>query len=277
MSRVRLGLLASTALIVLGGQSAEAAPPVPYDWTGFYAGGNLGYSWGNLNTTTSISPFFYDPFFYNFPGGAISNQLHPDGWIGGFQIGYNRRIAPQWVAGIEGDWQWSGETSSRHSSFGGINDPTCSFEFCNFTNTTDITAKLSWFATLRGRLGFLVLNDDVLLYGTGGLAFGEVTVSGVNTATLLAIIPGVVTFPAPFQTPFSYSGISPGYVIGAGAEGRVGTSRWTWKVEYLYMDLASIGGGSFGLNPVITVNSGRFTDNILRVGFNYQFGAAPPP
>jgi outer membrane immunogenic protein len=259
MSRIRIGLLASTALVLLGGQSAEAAPPIPYDWTGFYAGGNLGYSWGHLDTTTTVSPAF------PFPGGSIFTPLSPVGFIGGGQIGYNRQVAPRWVVGVEADWQWSGETRSGSSGFGG-NTPFCTANVCSFTDTTDITAKLSWFATVRGRAGLLVLNDNVLIYGTGGLAVGEVSVSGIN-----ALNAGV------FSTPFNYSVTNFGYVIGAGAEGRIGMSRWTWKVEYLHMDLGSIGGGSFGTLPLITMNTTRFTDDILRVGFNYQFGTAPHP
>ena len=47
-----------TAIVVTSAESAVAAdlmatkaPPIPtaYDWTGFYAGGYLGYAWGNSN------------------------------------------------------------------------------------------------------------------------------------------------------------------------------------------------------------------------------------
>jgi opacity protein-like surface antigen len=38
-------------------------------------------------------------------------------------------------------------------------------------------AKIDWFGTVRGRLGLLV-SDQLLIYGTGGLAYGRVAVSG---------------------------------------------------------------------------------------------------
>jgi outer membrane immunogenic protein len=69
-------------------------------------------------------------------------------------------------------------------------------------------------------------------------------------------------------------------------------NNWSVKIEYLYMDLGNFGSGSTasttvvnapdtprtGFSTVTTTNlastfSSRFTDNILRVGFNYRFNA----
>ena len=47
------------------------------------------------------------------------------------------------------------------------------------TAATVYDAKIAWFGTLRGRLGFLI-TDQVLLYGTGGLAYGGVELSGAT-------------------------------------------------------------------------------------------------
>ena len=62
--------------------------------------------------------------------------------------------------------------------------------------------------------------------------------------------------------------------------------RWSWKLEYLYMDLGSVGASvvspracfgapAFGCGvnlPATASSSVKFTDNILRVGVNYKFG-----
>ena len=52
-------LTAGLSLAALAGKVAAADLPVKappqlpaYDWTGFYAGGHLGYAWGNSNWTT---------------------------------------------------------------------------------------------------------------------------------------------------------------------------------------------------------------------------------
>ncbi len=73
----------------------------------------------------------------------------------------------------------------------------------------------------------------------------------------------------------SASNIQVGWTIGTGIEG-VLSGRWTGKLEYLYVDLGTV-SGSF-VTPVIapsgafvTTNySTHITDNILRVGINYE-------
>src|SRR5229473_3843603 len=54
-----------------------------YNWTGFYAGLNGGYSWGRANTTIT-------PFATIFPTAAFAPfRQDVDGGLGGGQIGYN--------------------------------------------------------------------------------------------------------------------------------------------------------------------------------------------
>jgi len=268
--RNKLAILASTALCVTSGfaQTADAAPPVPYSWTGFYVGGNLGYSWGKPDTITAVSPFSQLAPAFSFPGGSSSTPLKPNGFIGGGQVGYNWQFAPRWLTGIEADWQWSGQKASKLGGFTG-NTTACSSAICAFTNTADITAKLSWFGTVRGRVG--VLSNNMLFYGTGGLAYGKVLVSGTNTLSLNDVGNAITTT---YSTPFSYSKTKEGYAVGGGIEGAIGTSNWTWKVEYLHIDLGSMSGGSFGSVPVVTL-SDKFTDEIVRIGINYRFAATP--
>jgi outer membrane immunogenic protein len=231
-------------------------------WSGFYVGANFGYSWGNLDNSATVDPFGYAPFSFVFPGGSSSATARADGFIGGVQLGYNWRIAPRWLAGIEADIQSSGQKGSALGAFFGA-DPACSTPVCTYSNTTDVTAKLSWFGTVRARAG--VEQNGIWFYGTGGFAYGRITISGTNTFTVTDTTPAT----AVFSTPFSYSRTKSGWVVGAGAEGRLGASKWTWKIEYLHIDLGSIGGGSFGSVPLVTVNSIKFTDEIVRLGINF--------
>ena len=79
-----------------------------YNWTGFYVGGNVGYSWGTADTDTTL---------LGFSGSIVhSDSLKPKGIIGGGQIGYNSHGAPNWVYGLEADWQASGEEASQRYS-----------------------------------------------------------------------------------------------------------------------------------------------------------------
>jgi outer membrane immunogenic protein len=79
--------------------------------------------------------------------------------------------AYNWVAGLEADWQASGEKASR--SF----DPL----LVTSTAVTNYEAKISWFGTLRGRIGYVW--DRWMLYATGGLAYGEVKLAGTTTVS----------------------------------------------------------------------------------------------
>jgi outer membrane immunogenic protein len=144
---------------------------------------------------------------------------------------------------------------------------------------TSYEAKIDWFGTVRGRLGVL-LNDGLLLYGTGGLANGRVGVSGnfnVNAAAPFFVF-------GPSTSTFSQSKTNIGFAAGGGLEGRLSPwlpPNWTWKLEYLYIDLGSLDTStSFAVasnNPFFSPLTGtltahtHFTDNIGRVGLNYQF------
>src|SRR5260370_19288471 len=75
------------------------APPVMvevYNWTGFYIGGNAGYSWGRSPT---------DAFAYNNTTNGLlatsSNSFDINGWAARGQARYTRQ-KHVWVRGIEG-------------------------------------------------------------------------------------------------------------------------------------------------------------------------------
>jgi outer membrane immunogenic protein len=275
---MKRSLLASAALVALMAAGPAMAADMPVKaiadpWVGFYVGGNLGYSWGSIDTTTSVAPFtqsnFQNNFFtFTFPGGASSTSLGPSGVIGGGQAGYIWRMAPHWLAGIEADYQWSGEKDSGSGAFLG-NTTNCTSGNCSYTNITDITARLSSFGTLRVRTG--PQSNGLWFYGTFGLAVGAVGVSGVNTLSLFDNVSHTVV--GLYSTPFSYSTTAAGLSGGVGIEGLI-TSNLRWKAEYIHLDLGSIGGGSFN---GITVNAGRFTDDIVRIGLNLKFGNFYPP
>jgi len=234
------------------------APPAlveVYNWTGFYIGGNVGYSWGRSRDTSTLT---------NTAGTVLFTSIDRsdlNGVVGGGQIGYNWQVQ-NWVWGLEADIQGTDEHGSR--AF------TCPTAICTPSAIilvapgpavpVSLNQKLEWFGTVRGRAGVLV-TPKVLLYATGGLAYGEVK----STETV-----GVLTG-------FSNSDIRVGYTVGAGVEGVIG-GNWTAKLEYLYVDLGKVSSSFLTTAPafgggVLTSNfSSRITDNVLRAGINYRFG-----
>ncbi len=262
----------------------KAPPPVVavYNWTGFYIGGNVGYSWGEADTDGSLSGTQNVSVFRTLgpdllssvttglgPLGYNIGRSNVDGVIGGGQIGYNWQFDRSWVLGIEADFQGSDEKGSATA---------CSVATCAAGSAfLTVDHKLEWFGTLRGRIGWLV-SDRVMLYGTGGLAYGHLKTgftAGIN---------GIGNAAAA-----SASSTQVGWTAGAGVEGAI-DRNWTVKLEYLYMDLGDFGNGSssatfatnqlntplLGQNTVTTTTftnsvSTRFVDHILRAGVNYRF------
>ena len=228
-----------------------------YNWTGFYIGGNVGYSWGRSSDTSTLT---------NGAGTVLltsADRANMDGVIGGAQIGYNWQVQ-NWVWGLEADIQGSDQKGGRNflcptsvctPPFGVI------AVFPGPAVPVALDQKLEWFGTVRGRVGVLA-TPKVLFYATGGLAYGE-----VRTAETI----GAGAFG------FSSSSTRAGYTVGAGVEGVI-AGNWTAKLEYLYVDLGRVSGSFVTTIPALgggvlsSNHSSRVTDNIVRVGLNYKFG-----
>jgi len=283
MKRILIGSVAALALATTGAMAADLparvytkAPVIPaviYDWTGFYIGGNVGYSWGRARTdgdltgTQNVSVFrTAGPTLVSSVTTALGTlpligRADVNGFIGGGQAGYNWQRGT-WLFGLEADIQGSNERATSD---------VCTAAGCPAgSGLFTANYKLDWFGTARGRVGFLP-TDRVLLYATGGLAYGHLSAN----APLL---------------PLSWGSTRAGWTIGAGVEAAI-DNHWSVKLEYLYMDLGNIGGNTTsatavtnalntptpGFNTVTTttltsVFNTRFTDNILRAGINYRFG-----
>jgi outer membrane immunogenic protein len=151
-------------------------------------------------------------------GSVDNNPTRPSGIAGGIEGGYNWQRG-SFVFGAETDIQLSG-----------ADDTLAPFEFSN-----------PWFGTLRGRAGVTIGN--VLLFGTAGLAYGELTATTAGN--------------------LSENHTSVGWTVGAGAE--VGlTPHWSAKAEWLYLDLSD-------RNYSVTNASNGLAADLLRLGVNYRF------
>ena len=275
--------------------SRKAAPvyaPPPPMWTGFYAGLNAGGTFGNNSApNTTTWNVYRDPSNADYASAALLSgsgfNNGSGGFIGGGQIGYNWQIpfgGAGFVSGIEADIQGiagSGSTGSRVTAA----SPDDFGTPVNLLSIQQGKANLQYIGTVRGRLGYLVM-PTLLVYGTGGLAYGGVSVNMTNFQSWVemdgrdrsAVIAGNG----------SYANTQVGWTVGGGLEWMF-LQNWSAKVEYLYYDLGRVSGSfvntwsGLGANAgnsdveSVTNFSARASGNIVRAGVNYHFnwGAAP--
>jgi iron complex outermembrane recepter protein len=206
----------------------KAPPAVNWaDWTGFYLGINGGYSFGGSAWADSVT-------------GGASGNFQTSGFLFGGTLGANYQTGA-FVFGIEADGDLADPS--------GVGTFTASSLCAGGCGT-----KGGWLATVRGRAGYAF--DRILVYGTGGAAFGNVQ--------------------AGFSTHAVSSATEAGWVAGAGAEVAF-APKWTAKVEYLFVDLANgscttacaiANPGGVPLIPNIAV---KFNESVVRAGVNYKF------
>lgn len=151
------------------------------------------------------------------------------GVIGG-TLGYDRRFS-NWLFGLEGDYAWS-DINGSSSTCGGSN--TCG-------------TKLRSFGTARVRLGPVFGNT--LIYATGGATFGDVHAYDTSAAGA------------------SGTEWRVGWTMGGGIEQKF-TTRWSAKLEYLYMDF---GNTDYFTIPNHTPEQIDLKVNVIRAGINYRF------
>jgi outer membrane immunogenic protein len=242
----------------------------PYSWNDWYVGGNAGYSRGKSGSTAGFSNSPGLPIVAPV-GSILTASTGLNGGVVGGQIGRNWQI-DRWVAGLETDIQWSGEKGTSNflcaatAPAGGVCMPGATFLPTGTLGASlSVAQSIDWFGTLRARVGFTPM-PTWMVYGTGGLAYGHITSNATFSNTLANVFPAGTLVVNVLNT----STTKTGWTIGGGVEGRL-WANWTGKIEYLRMDLGSISGTIIAVNPGIATSwSSRITDNIVRVGLNYQ-------
>ena len=279
-------LLASTVLASMTAVASAAdlprrAPPpvftpIPvFTWTGFYAGLESSYAFTDRQriTTNGTTPATIANVAAGRRLSTVTTEQDAVGKLGG-TFGYNYQFTPGsgFVIGVANSIDWTDLTKNRFvigaPLAGGV-----------VGNPAAYRQSLDWLGTLTGRVGYGF--DRVLVYGMGGLAYGN------------------VFYDARFFTPGNalqfagrYDDFETGYAYGGGIEFAVPTDSFlntfafgkylglkyeavTVKVEYLHYDL---GSRNVVVNAVPGVGTGayvsRFTTegNVVRAGFNYKFG-----
>jgi outer membrane immunogenic protein len=261
------------ALAVLPAAAADmpvkAPPPAPpmapvFSWTGFYIGGNAGAAINDTSHTLDPSGCFLTGCG---AGGVAANPLrtfssrfNQAAFTGGGQIGYNWQFAPAWVVGLETDF-----------NFDGLNQTDTAVQILPAplagTFNHSVSHRRDWFGTARARLGWLPI-DRVMLYATGGLAYGRVA-----SSTAASFSASLDTYAGSIST------TRVGWTAGGGIEWAF-TNNWTAKAEYLFVDLGSVSYtdaciAACGILAPAYQTGVTTREHIARVGINYLFNAGP--
>lgn len=173
-----------------------AEPPLVYDWSGFFIGLNGGEGFAG-DETIRLKPGFDDKAGWRDLNGLFS----------GAQLGANWQ-AGKWVLGAEADLQLTDIVGSDKQAADGV----------EFTSK----GAVDWLGTVRLRTGYAI--DNIMIFGTGGLALGgmDYKVHTVDDAAATINL--------------SDSHTATGWTAGAGVEWGFSANS-SAKIEYLYTDL----------------------------------------
>lgn len=233
--------LASPAMAAdLPPYAAKAPISAAYNWSGFYAGAHGGYGWGQTQDVSNA--------------GAAERKTK--GGFGGVQAGYNWQAnGSPFVLGIEADASFG----AISNSWGGAN------QFDSYYGRDTI----STFGTVRGRLGYAF--DRVLVYGTGGLAWGIEDHGFGCDAARVTVTNGCQNRVGGKSFYTSGNATNIGWTAGGGVE--IGVTRnWSVKGEYLFTDFGQ--NAMTLVDPNYPAKSGRNFDTTfhsVRAGINYRF------
>ena len=260
----RIAFAGCFLLFLVGTSVADAADlpvkgptfaPLPFSWTGFYIGGNVGAGFGTTETSVNVGPALTavtgTPVDATVP---LTSETF-NGFIGGIQAGYNWQ-AGVFVLGVEGDFDAAGLQGTAPCAL-----------------VLNCTIKHNWFADITGRVGVVAV-ERALIYLKGGAAW-----EGSNFAVGNSVNIGGTTFAANANG----SGTQTGGLLGMGVEYAF-LPNWSAKLEYNYIDYgtrsfnASIatnaafaGTGLAGLSGVQVPASITESEHIIKAGVNYRF------
>jgi outer membrane immunogenic protein len=216
------------------------APPYPYNWSGFYIGGNLGAGFSNSNTAT-------DTFGSTF-GTAATNSF-----LGGGQVGVNYELWSFFVIGAEVMFDWL--PNSRNTVT--VTNTTL---VSGTTNTAAVTLNNRWVTMATGKVGYAYESWGVLLYGKGGGAWVGTSSPGLT----------VNNVPASFTNTSNNNNF--GATVGLGLEWAFADNwlaRAEWDAILLPNQSFTVSETAFGTDT-ITVNSRSI--NMFTAALNYKFG-----
>lgn len=151
MRRLMVASAGFLAVLAVPAFAADPAVDVPmtapgFDWTGYYAGLQAGYGWGQSDiSVTEGAPFSIAP---DIDGGFVGGHV-----AGLWQF-------DQAVLGAEADLNYSAIQGTTESGLG-----------------SPFGTDIKWFGSVNAKAGYAM--DRLLVYGIGGVAFAGIETSQV--------------------------------------------------------------------------------------------------
>jgi outer membrane immunogenic protein len=240
-----------------------AAPTPVFSWTGVYLGAQGGAAWWRL-TSNEKATIGNNSLTY-------ANSTKDTSGEAGIYGGYNYQFSQGFILGGEADFNWthlSGVTPPFElTSSAPCGSAGASTQIC----VGPVTSNVRWYGTVRGTVGHTA--GPLLLYATGGLAYGEVEHSVAGTLR-------VTTVNLP---PFSVdeSAVRYGWTVGLGAAAKV-TDKISLRLQWNYVDLGRhtvfaasgsvLPGGQGPAVPFsVSVKEDRIAFNTIRAGLAFHF------
>jgi outer membrane immunogenic protein len=215
---------AADLLNTLSGGGLKDGPAAANTWTGYYVGAQGGYGWDSAVDLKDVKV------------GNVLTGTRPAGLFGGLSA--------------DAYWQASGIVFGLGTD---INYANIADNSAVSASGTSLNSTIDWFGTVHARLG-LPLGSNVLVYGTGGLAYGGVSTRAVTANTALSDSVGRV-----------------GWMAGAGSELKL-SPGWAASFEWDHIDL-----GASSFSELVSGNGGTITQNnafdIIKFGLHYKLGS----
>jgi len=175
--RYRIASLAAAAIAFGGVQMASAddlptkAPiatrmTAPYDWSGFYVGGTVGYEWASVHDVAPGTGFVTDS--------TVRNGIW--GGVVGAQIQFGNAPWGAWVIGVEAALSDPMQNNST-GNFGFCANPAFGCGLRRLDNLTTVGARLGiaadrWLFTVSGGWASARFDRTDVLFATGAIGTG---------------------------------------------------------------------------------------------------------
>ncbi len=188
-------------LLATSNIATAAEHAAPYNWTGAYAGINLGSIWTESNLTANQENFVSE-------SGTYQQKMNSTDVNPGFQFGYLHQLEHKIVVGAEADFSYPDTNSSFTSEYPEIN----AYDHFNVRNNLQGSMKL--------RMGYAI--DRFLPFISAGVSFASMGLHYENEDLNS-------------ENTYSTSTTQTAWVLGGGLEYGV-LDNLSVRTEYIYSD-----------------------------------------